>query len=65
MSRSAVITAAVREYLRRRQSGALTRTFDEVYRDEPLSDEDRAWLESALADQTRRMAEEGDAWPER
>ncbi len=62
-SRSAVITAAVREYLLRRASAALTRQFDKVYRDEQLADEDRAWLEFALAAQTKRLAEEGDSWP--
>jgi predicted transcriptional regulator len=64
-SRSGVIVDALRDYLRRVESEALTRAYDEVYSEEPLSDEDRAWLEFALAEQERRLAEEGDRWPEK
>jgi predicted transcriptional regulator len=59
MSRSAVITAAVREYLRRRESRRMLRRLNEVY-EEPIEPEQEAWIRQA----SRRVGERlrDDQW---
>jgi predicted transcriptional regulator len=64
VSRSAVVLEAVRRYLKQLEDDDITRRLNEAYGGEPLSVEDKSWIDDTLNRQLLTLREEDGGWPQ-
>jgi ribosome assembly protein YihI (activator of Der GTPase) len=64
VSRSAVVLEAVRRYLKQLEDDDVTRRLNEAYGGEPLSVEDKSWIDDTLNRQLLTLREEDGGWPQ-
>jgi metal-responsive CopG/Arc/MetJ family transcriptional regulator len=62
LSRSRLITLAAEDYLRRLEDDEFTAKLNAVYDEEPLTDEERQFMEAASAALADHLEAIGDKW---